>query len=64
LVKAIERLHADRKLAAKMGERGRQHIVQNYNKEDVHRRLCEFYAKLGGAEDTASTREEPAYHRS
>jgi glycosyltransferase involved in cell wall biosynthesis len=64
LVEAIERLHADRKLAARMGGRARQHIVQNFSNKDVHRRLCEFYAQLGSTENTASTREEPAYHRS
>ncbi len=64
LVAAIERLYADRKLGAQMGERARQHIVQNFNHKDVCSRLCEFYAQLGGAENTASTREEPAYHRS
>ena len=64
LVEAIERLHEDRKLAARMGERARQHIVQNFNSKDVCSRLCEFYAQLGGAEKTASNREEPAYHRS
>lgn len=64
LVEAIQRLYANRTLAARMGERARQHIVQNFNNKDVCRRLCEFYAQLGGAEKIASTREEPAYHRS
>jgi glycosyltransferase involved in cell wall biosynthesis len=64
LVEAIERLYEDRNMAARMGERARQHIVQNFNNRDVCARLCEFYAQLGGAENTASTREEPAYHRS
>jgi len=64
LVEAIERLYEDRSLAARMGERARQHIVQNFNNKDVCSRLCEFYAQLGSAENTASTREEPAYHRS
>jgi glycosyltransferase involved in cell wall biosynthesis len=64
LVEAIERLHEDRNMAAQMGERARQHIVQNFNNKDVCSRLCEFYAQLGGAENMASTREEPAYHRS
>jgi glycosyltransferase involved in cell wall biosynthesis len=64
LVAAIERLYEDRKMAARMGERARQHIVENFNNRDVCARLCEFYAQLGGAENTASTREEPAYHRS
>ena len=62
LVSAIERLHEDRTLAAQMAERARQHIVQNFNIKDVCTRLCEFYAQLGAAENTASTREEPAYH--
>jgi len=64
LVEAIERLYEDRNMAARMGERARRHIVQNFNNKDVCARLCEFYAQLGGAENTASTREEPAYHRS
>jgi glycosyltransferase involved in cell wall biosynthesis len=64
LVEAIERLHADRDRAARMGERARQHIVQDFNNKDVCTRLCEFYTQLGGAENPASTREEPAYHRS
>jgi glycosyltransferase involved in cell wall biosynthesis len=64
MVGAIERLHDDRNLAARMGERARDHIVKNFNNKDVCRRLCEFYAQLGSAENTASTREEPAYHRS
>lgn len=64
LVGAIERLHEDRNMRARMGERARQHIVEKFNNKDVCRRLCEFYARLPGAENTASTREEPAYHRS
>ncbi len=64
LVTAIETLQKEHNLAARMGERARQHIVQNFNNKDVCGRLCEFYAQLGGAENTASTREEPAYHRS
>lgn len=64
MVEAIEQLYEDRTMAAQMGERARQHIVQNFNHKDVCSRLCEFYAQLGGAENTASTREEPAYHRS
>jgi len=64
LVAAIDRLYEDRNMAAQMGERARHHIVQDFNNRDVCARLCEFYAQLGGAENTASTREEPAYHRS
>ena len=64
LVSAIERLREDHNWAARMGEQARQHIVKNFNIKDVCRRLCEFYAQLGGAENAASTREEPAYYRS
>jgi glycosyltransferase involved in cell wall biosynthesis len=64
MVEAIERLYEDHNRAERMGERARQHIVKNFNSKDVCSRLCEFYAQLGGTENTASTREEPAYHRS
>ncbi len=64
LIQAIERLYVDRDMAARMGERARQHIVQNFNSKDVCDRLCEFYAQLDAARNVASTREEPAYHRS
>lgn len=64
LAAAIERLSQDRNSAAQMGERARQHVVKNFNNKDVCSRLCEFYARLGGAENRVSTREEPAYHRS
>src|ERR1700676_1271978 len=64
LVEAIDRLHEDRTMAARMGEHARQHVVKNFNAKDVCSRLCEFYAQLGNEENAASTREEPAYHRS
>jgi glycosyltransferase involved in cell wall biosynthesis len=64
LVEAIEMLHKEHVRAARMGERARRHIVKNFNSKDVCSRLCEFYAQLGAAENMASTREEPAYHRS
>ena len=64
LVEAIERLHRKRKLAARMGERGRQHIMDNFNSKDVCGRLCEFYAQLAGTERTVAAGGEPAYHRS
>jgi hypothetical protein len=63
-VGAIEALFEDRTMAARMGERARQHIVKNFNSKDVCSRLCEFYAQIGNSENTASTREEPAYRRS
>jgi glycosyltransferase involved in cell wall biosynthesis len=62
LVAAIEALHKDRNLAARMGARARQHIIRNFNSKDVCGRLCEFYAQLDGAETSVSDREEPAYH--
>lgn len=61
LISAIERLQKDRSAATEMGRRARQHIVQNFNLSDVCKRLCDFYAKLATSEDSASTREEPAY---
>jgi glycosyltransferase involved in cell wall biosynthesis len=64
LVEAIETLHRKRKLAARMGERGRQHIMDNFNSKDVCGRLCEFYAQLAGTERTVAAGGEPAYHRS
>jgi glycosyltransferase involved in cell wall biosynthesis len=60
LMQAIERLYKDRELAERMGERARQHIVENFNVKDVCRRLCAFYAQLGATEEIR--REEPAYH--
>ena len=50
LVEAMERLYQDRKLAVQMGERGRQHVVQNFDIKNVCRRLCEFYAQLNAVE--------------
>lgn len=58
LVEAIAALYEDRPRAVRMGERGREHIARNFNNKDVCRRLCEFYAQLGGGEDLASTGEE------
>lgn len=63
LVDAIERLYQDRNLAARMGERGRRHIVTNFDIKDVCRRLCEFYAELNSVEKFASPREEPVHPR-
>jgi glycosyltransferase involved in cell wall biosynthesis len=63
LVEAIEMLHKEHNRAAQMGERGRHHIVKNFNNKDVCRRLCEFYAQLSAAENVASTREEPVHGR-
>lgn len=60
LVQAIERLYDNRDLATRMGERARQHIVENFNVKDVCRRLCQFYAQLDATKGIA--REEPAYH--
>ena len=64
LVQAIETLHNRRELAARMGERARQHIINNFNSKDVCGRLCEFYAQLAGGERTVAAGKEPAYHRS
>jgi glycosyltransferase involved in cell wall biosynthesis len=64
LVEAIEMLHNEHNRAAQMGERGRHHIVKNFNNKDVCRRLCEFYAQLSAAENLTSTREEPVHGRS
>ena len=64
LVEAIEMLHKEPDRAARMGERGRHHIVKNFNNEDVCSRLCEFYAQLSGAENMVSTREEHVHRRS
>ncbi len=50
LVEAIERLNQNRGLAVRMGERGRQHVVQNFDIKNVCRRLCEFYAQLNAVE--------------
>jgi glycosyltransferase involved in cell wall biosynthesis len=63
LVEAIEMLHKEHKRATRMGERGRHHIVKNFNNKDVCSRLCEFYAQLSCAENMASTREEPVHGR-
>ena len=52
LVEAIERLYQDRNLAVQMGERGRRHVVQNFDIKNVCRRLCEFYAQLRTVEDS------------
>ena len=54
LVDAIEQLYQDRNLAARMGERGRQHIVTNFDIKDVCRRLCEFYARPNRVENVVS----------
>ncbi len=62
LVEAIETLYKGRDRAAQMGQRGRQHIVQNFSNKDVCRRLCEFYAKLSGAENMGSACHEPVHH--
>jgi len=62
LVEAIEMLHKEHSRAARMGERGRHHIVKNFNNKDVCSRLCKFYAQLSGAEKV-STRED-AHRRS
>ena len=51
LMEAIEMLHNEHNRAAQMGERGRHHIVKNFNDKDVCSRLCEFYAQLCGAEN-------------
>ena len=64
LVEAIERLFQDHNLAARMGERGRQHIVTNFDIKDVCRRLCEFYAELSSVKKVVSAREEPIHPRS
>lgn len=64
LVDAIARLYQDRNLAARMGERGRQHIVANFDIKDVCRRLCDFYAELSRVEKFAPPREEPVHPRS
>src|ERR1700733_101416 len=61
LVEAIERLHKEHNRAVRMGERGRQHIIKNFNNKDVCRRLCEFYAQLNGAENVAPAPEEPVH---
>ena len=63
LVEAIERLYQDRNLAARMGESGRQHIVTNFNIEDVCRRLCEFYARLNGVENVVSAHGKTVHPR-
>ena len=63
LVEAIERLFQDHNLAARMGERGRQHIVTNFDIKDVCRRLCEFYAQLSSVKKVVSAREEPVHPR-
>ena len=61
LVAAIETLYKDRDRAVKMGERGRQHIVRNFNHEDVCRRLCEFYTQLSDGKSMAAARESPLH---
>ena len=63
LVEAIECLYQDRDLAVRMGKRGRQHVVTNFDIKDVCRRLCEFYAELSIVEKLASSREEPVHPR-
>ena len=62
LISAIEQLEKDRDSAAEMGRRARQHIVQHFNIDDVCKRLCKFYAQFNPSENSASNREEPAYH--
>ncbi|HEX4786636.1 MAG TPA: glycosyltransferase family 4 protein [Candidatus Sulfotelmatobacter sp.] len=62
LISAVEQLQKDSTSAAEMGRRARQHIVQNFNIRDVCKRLCDFYAQLDVPKESASTREEPAYH--
>jgi len=52
LVEAVERLYKDRNLAVQMGERGRKHVVENFDIKDVCRRLCDFYAQLSAGEGT------------
>jgi glycosyltransferase involved in cell wall biosynthesis len=61
LVEAIETMHKEHNRAVQMGERGRQHIVKNFNNKDVCRRICDFYAQLSGAENIAAAREEPVH---
>jgi glycosyltransferase involved in cell wall biosynthesis len=50
LMAAVERLYENRELAARMGERARQHIIENFSNKDVCARLCAFYVQLA-AED-------------
>ena len=60
LAQAIETLYKNRELARRMGERARQHIVENFNRQQVCKRLCEFYARLKPP-SRGGTCEEPAY---
>src|SRR5215469_5750373 len=55
LVAAIERLWLDRGLSIRMGQLGRQHIVENFRTEEVSIRLCEFYRHLEDTGDSPTT---------
>jgi glycosyltransferase involved in cell wall biosynthesis len=55
LVAAIERLWLDRSLSIRMGQLGRQHIVENFRAEDVANRLREFYRQLEDAGNAPTT---------
>jgi glycosyltransferase involved in cell wall biosynthesis len=55
LAAAIERLWLDRSLSTRMGQLGRQHIVENFRTEDVTNRLCEFYRHLEDAGNSPTT---------
>jgi glycosyltransferase involved in cell wall biosynthesis len=46
IVAAVEKLRADGALAAWMGRRGRQHIMENFDQQQVLARLCAFYSTL------------------
>jgi glycosyltransferase involved in cell wall biosynthesis len=46
IVAAVEKLRADRALAVWMGRRGRQHILENFDQQQVLARLCAFYSAL------------------